>query len=83
VQRGDWFFHCYIIPLAKKLESYGVFGVSSDEYLTYALENRKEWVEKGEAIVARMVDKYIMSRLIRILLRRELRARRHGAMTIA
>jgi hypothetical protein len=51
-----WFFDCYVIPLARKLESCGVFGVSSDEYLTYALANRKEWEEKGEEIVARMVD---------------------------
>lgn len=37
-----WFFDNYVIPLAKKLEECGVFGVSSDECLNYALENRKE-----------------------------------------
>ena len=37
-----WFFDNYIIPLARKLEECGVFGVSSDECLNYALENRKE-----------------------------------------
>ncbi len=37
-----WFFDNYIIPLAKKLEECGVFGVASDECLNYALENRKE-----------------------------------------
>lgn len=37
-----WFFDNYIIPLAKKLEECGVFGVSSDECLNYALENRRE-----------------------------------------
>lgn len=28
-----WFFDNYIIPLAKKLDDCGVFGMSSDEYL--------------------------------------------------
>lgn len=31
------FFDFYIIPLAKKLSECGVFGVSSDEYLNYAV----------------------------------------------
>jgi class 3 adenylate cyclase len=52
-----WFFDNYIIPLAKKLETCGVFGVSSDEYLSYALENRHEWEIKGEEIVQSMVEK--------------------------
>lgn len=34
------FFDFYIIPLAKKLSECGVFGVSSDEYLNYAVRNR-------------------------------------------
>lgn len=45
------FFDHYIIPLAKKLKDCGVFGVSSDEYLTYAEANRREWAEKGQGIV--------------------------------
>jgi hypothetical protein len=45
------FYDFYIIPLAKKLEECGVFGVSSDEYLNYALENRKEWALKGREVV--------------------------------
>jgi len=28
-----------------------VFGVSSDEYLNYAQQNRNEWAERGEEIV--------------------------------
>ena len=40
------------IPLAKKLETCGIFGVSSDEYLNYALQNRAEWEERGQEIVA-------------------------------
>ena len=52
------FFDNYIIPLAKKLKDCGVFGVSSDEYLNYALENRREWASKGEDVVKRMVAKH-------------------------
>ena len=37
--------------LAKKLKDCGVFGVSSDEYLNYALQNRQEWEVKGLQIV--------------------------------
>ena len=49
------FFDFYIIPLAKKLKECGVFGVSSDEYLNYALINRRKWEEEGDAITAEMV----------------------------
>ena len=42
-----WFFDNYVIPLARKLEECGVFGASSDEYLNYALQNRREWAAKG------------------------------------
>src|SRR3569623_332201 len=50
------FFDFYVIPLAKKLKACGVFGVSSDEFLNYALQNRSEWETKGRQIVAEMVD---------------------------
>ena len=46
-----WFFENYIIPLAKKLKECGVFGVSSDEFLNYALDNRQEWQHKGKDLV--------------------------------
>ena len=49
-----WFFDNYIIPMAKKLDKCGVFGVSYHEYLSYAKENRKEWERKGEAVVKDM-----------------------------
>ncbi|KAG7338222.1 adenylate/guanylate cyclase [Nitzschia inconspicua] len=52
------FFDFYIIPLAKKLSECGVFGVSSDEYLTYAMENRREWEKKGKRIVAAYMAGY-------------------------
>lgn len=52
------FFDFYIIPLAKKLKDCGVFGVSSDEYLNYALANRNEWKSKGKQVVETYLSKY-------------------------
>jgi hypothetical protein len=52
------FFDFYIIPLAKKLEECEVFGVSSDEFLIYATNNRSEWERKGKEILAGYVEKY-------------------------
>ena len=49
------FLDNYIIPLAKKLKQCGCFGVSSDEYLNYAIQNRNEWEEKGKSIVESLV----------------------------
>jgi hypothetical protein len=51
-----WFFDNYIIPLASKLRECQVFGVSCDEFLDFATENRKEWSVKGRDIVAQMVE---------------------------
>ena len=50
------FFDFYIIPLAKKLNECGVFGVSSNEYLNYAEQNRREWELRGQEIVAGMLE---------------------------
>jgi hypothetical protein len=50
------FFDFYIIPLAKKLKDCGVFGVSSDEYLNYAMKNREEWEIRGHEVVMEMVE---------------------------
>lgn len=44
------------VPLARKLETCGVFGVSSDEYLNYALANRDEWVRKGQDVVKELEE---------------------------
>eukprot|EP00536_Pseudo-nitzschia_multiseries_P000778 jgi/Psemu1/233997/estExt_Genewise1.C_90167 len=52
------FFDFYIIPLAQKLSECGVFGVSSDEYLNYAINNRSEWEKKGKDVVAGYEKKY-------------------------
>jgi hypothetical protein len=51
------FYDFYIIPLAKKLKDCGVFGVASDEYLNYAVRNRREWEERGREVVDEMVEK--------------------------
>jgi hypothetical protein len=39
-----------------KLKNCGVFGVSSDEYLTYAQQNRREWESKGRQLVEEMIE---------------------------
>ena len=52
------FFDFYIIPLAKKLFTCGVFGVSSDELLNYATINRAEWEKKGKKMVERYLNDY-------------------------
>jgi 3'5'-cyclic nucleotide phosphodiesterase len=52
----NWFDY-YVIPLAKKLSDCGVFGVSSDELLNYAIKNRDEWEAHGEEIVQEMVER--------------------------
>lgn len=60
---NDWysgelgFFDHYIIPLARKLADCGVFGVSSDEYLNYAIANRNEWEVRGREIVNEMAER--------------------------
>lgn len=55
------FFDNYIIPLANKLKECNVFGVSSDEYLGYALRNRAEWEERGEQIMQQMIEECELS----------------------
>lgn len=52
-----WFFDNYIIPLAEKLNTCGVFGVSYHEVLGYAKANKQEWERKGRSIV----DELLMS----------------------
>jgi hypothetical protein len=52
------FFDFYVIPLANKLHSCGVFGVSSHEYSNYATANREEWVREGENLVKEYLAKY-------------------------
>jgi len=51
------FFDNYIIPMAKKLAECKVFGVSSDEYLNYAISNRNEWEARGQECLDEMLAK--------------------------
>ena len=53
------FFDNHIIPLATKLKECGVFGASSDECLNYAMNNRREWMSKGQTIVDELVSNYL------------------------
>ena len=52
------FFDFYIIPLAKKLGTCGVFGVSSHECLDYAQKNRERWELEGESLVKQYLERY-------------------------
>eukprot|EP00980_Cylindrotheca_fusiformis_P001079 scaffold302_cov106-Cylindrotheca_fusiformis.AAC.4 len=57
--RGEiGFFDFYVIPLAKKLDNCGVFGVSSHEYLSYAQSNRDEWAREGERLIKEYLARY-------------------------
>jgi hypothetical protein len=50
------FFDNYVIPLARRLEDCEVFGIASNECLSYALDNREEWVSKGHEVVREMME---------------------------
>jgi hypothetical protein len=51
------FFEKYIIPLATKLRDSGCYGVSGDEFLSYATSNLEEWKLRGHEVVASMMEK--------------------------
>jgi hypothetical protein len=53
------FFDFYIIPLASKLKTCGVFGVSSDEYFNYAKNNRNEWERTGKKAIEGYLQTYL------------------------
>jgi hypothetical protein len=55
LHRNQLFFFLNQIPLATKLKECGVFGISGDEFLNYAIDNRREWEAKGEMIVEELV----------------------------
>jgi hypothetical protein len=40
------------------LKECGVFGVASDEYLNYALQNRIEWESKGQEVVKQYEEEF-------------------------
>lgn len=45
------FFDNYVIPLAKNLKECAVFGVAGEEYLNYAIANRRDWELKGQGVI--------------------------------
>ena len=47
----------YIIPRVKKLKECSAFDLSSDNYLNYAIKNRNQWEQRGEAAVAEMLQR--------------------------
>jgi hypothetical protein len=59
------FFDNYIIPLAKKLKDCNVFGVSSDECLNYAIQNRREWEQRGQQVVEELKEKASRPHVVR------------------
>ena len=50
-----WFFDNHVIPLAKRLNQIGCFGLSGAEYVKNAEQNRLEWSIKGRDIVEEML----------------------------
>ena len=53
------------MQLAKKLRECNVFGVSSDECLNYAMQNRMEWEAKGLEATASMLEAAQSNKAIR------------------
>ncbi|CAB9508590.1 Receptor-type guanylate cyclase gcy [Seminavis robusta] len=51
------FFDFYVVPLSKKLNECGVFGISCDENLSYASSNRDLWVKRGKQATEEMRKK--------------------------
>jgi hypothetical protein len=51
-------FDMNIIPLAEKIKDCGVFGVSCQEMLDYALSNRLDWESRGDQIVKDWIEQH-------------------------
>lgn len=55
--KGEFgFFDFYVMPLARKLKSCGVFDKVCDDWLNNAITNRKQWEAEGEALVAGFLE---------------------------
>ena len=52
------FFDKFVVPLASRIERSGVLGLSGDEFLKAAKENRRLWAEHGKLIVRDLVDNF-------------------------
>lgn len=55
------FFDVFIIPLAQKLKSCGMFGLIGDDSLQMALRNRAEFERRGQQVIAEMVESFCLS----------------------
>lgn len=55
--QGELRFFDYYVSFhwRKRLKECGVYGVSSDEYLNYALANFLEWESRGQEVVEQML----------------------------
>jgi 3'5'-cyclic nucleotide phosphodiesterase len=53
------FFDNFVVPVARKLKECKVFGVSGDDYLIFAEENRREWESRGRAAVEEMIQEFV------------------------
>ena len=51
------FFDNYVVPLAMQLKDCDAFVVGSDEFLNYALENRRQFASQGKELVLKMLKK--------------------------
>ena len=52
------FFDNYVVPLAMQLKDCDAFVVGSDEFLNYALRNRRQFAGQGKEWVANMLAKH-------------------------
>lgn len=52
------YFENFLLPLLSRLIDTGVFGGSSESYLTRALDNSRAWKSGGEVMIQDMVDRF-------------------------
>jgi len=50
------FYDGYIIPLARKLQTCGVFGEHGKMILFFAMDNKRKWVNEGQKITDEMIE---------------------------
>jgi len=52
------FFDNTVIPLIKRMKDSELFGDFCDEHLTFAQNNRAQWVSSGRATVLSMMERF-------------------------
>ena len=50
------FFDYYVIPLAKRLQQSGVFGIAGDSFVENAVNNKNRWQQDGLMIVNNILE---------------------------